>query len=174
MALEEDQINELVRNLAKAKGPATEDTAQKILASLDPNARNATQDKVRKSFMGLRDETEKAKKKQVNFNQFLSAAGTGFSSVTKGADGLLMGLETVKYSMTGFNKVLVTAIANLSAIVFENVDVFRTLATIGATTSDNVNELRYTAGQAGIDLDRLTTALVSTCLLYTSPSPRDS
>ena len=162
MALNEEDINRIVGDLAKGKGPATEDTAQKILASLDPNARNAAQDKVRKSFMGLRDETEKAKKKQVDFNQFLSAAGTGFSSVTKGADGLIQGLETVKYSMTGFNKVLVEAIANLSAIVFENVDVFRTLATIGANTSDNVNQLRFTAGQAGVDLDRLTQALVTT------------
>ena len=162
MALDDIKINGIIEELAKGKGPATEDTAQKILASLDPNSRTSAQDKVRKSFMGLRDETEKAKKKQVDFSKFLSAAGTGFSSVTKGADGLIQGLETVKYSMTGFNKVLVEAIANLSAIVFENVDVFRTLATIGATTSDNVNELRFTAGQAGIDLDRLTTALVST------------
>jgi hypothetical protein len=162
MALDEADINTIIRDLAKGKGPATEDTAQKILASLDPNSRTAAQDKVRKSFMGLRDETEKAKKKQVDFSKFLSAAGTGFSSVTKGADGLIQGLSQVSYSMSGFNKVLVEAIANLSAIVFENVDVFRTLATIGANTSDNVNQLRFTAGQAGIDLDRLTTALVST------------
>ena len=162
MAIDEQELNKIISDLAKGSGPATEDTAKKILSSLDPNARTGPQDKVRKSFMGLREETEKSKKKQVDFNKFLDTAGTGFSMMSNGADGLVQGLSQVSYSMTGFNRVLVEAIANLSAIVFENVDVFRTLATIGANTSDNVNRLRLTAGIAGIDLDRLAQALVST------------
>ena len=162
MAIDEQELNKIIGDLAKGSGPATEDTAKKILSSLDPNARTGPQDKVRKSFMGLRTETEKAKKKQVDFNKFLDTAGTGFTMMTNGANGLVQGLNQVSYGMTGFNRVLVEAIANLSAIVFENVDVFRTLATIGANTSDNVNRLRMTAGIAGIDLDRLAQALVST------------
>ncbi len=162
MAIDEQELNKIISDLAKGSGPATEDTAKKILASLDPNARTGPQDKVRKSFMGLREETEKSKKSQVDFNKFIGVASIGFNSMTKGADGLVQGLSQVSYSMTGFNRVLVEAIANLSAIVFENVDVFRTLATIGANTNDSVNRLRFTAGQAGIDLDKLAQALVST------------
>ena len=162
MAIDEAKLQEIISDLSQSGGPASEDTAKKILASLDPASRTGPQEAVRKSFMGLRTETEKAKKKQVDFNKFIDNAGIGFSMMSNGANGLVQGLGQVSYSMTGFNRVLVEAIANLSAIVFENVDVFRTLATIGANTSDNVNRLRMTAGIAGIDLDRLAQALVST------------
>ena len=72
-----------------------------------------------------------------------------------GMHGLTRGLEQASYHLDGFSEMIVKGLAKLSALVGENVDAFRQLASVGAVSSVDINQFRVVAGQAGLDLAQL-------------------
>ena len=151
-------IEELLEKTDGNEGIASEATAKKILKALGGSGGGSSNSGAQREFT---EETKKTSKSVVVFKKVLGAAGAGFESLTKGADGLVGGFNNLAYSTTGLNKVFLQFTADLAARVFENVDTFRNLAEIGANTTQTVSDFRRIAGDAGIDMTRLAQALMS-------------
>ena len=151
-------IEELLEKTDGNEGIASEATAKKILKALGGSGGGSSNSGAQREFT---EETKKTSKSVVVFKKVLGAAGAGFESLTKGADGLVGGFNNLAYSTTGLNKVFLQFTADLAARVFENVDTFRNLAEIGANTTQTVSDFRRIAGDAGIDMTRLAQALLS-------------
>ncbi|MBT5086601.1 MAG: hypothetical protein HOM71_03815, partial [Deltaproteobacteria bacterium] len=139
-------VDELLQKAVDNGGIASEVTAKKILEALGGSRSGGGGGGAQREFT---EETKKTSKSVVIFKKVLGAAGAGFESLTKGADGLVGGFNNLAYSTTGLNKVFLQFTADLAARVFENVDTFRNLAEIGANTTQTVSDFRRIAGDAG-------------------------
>ena len=108
-----------------------------------------------KTFLDFGEETEKTKKSTINLNKVFGVASMGMTVMKDGMHGLTRGLEQASYHLDGFSEMIVKGLAKLSALVGENVDAFRQLASVGAVSSVDINQFRVVAGQAGLDLAQL-------------------
>ena len=151
-------VDELLQKAVDNGGIASEATAKKILEALGGSRSGGGGGGAQREFT---EETKKTSKSVVVFKKVLGAAGAGFESLTKGADGLVGGFNNLSHSTTGLNKVFLQFTADLAARVFENVDTFRNLAEIGANTTQTVSDFRRIAGDAGINMTTLAQALLS-------------
>ena len=148
-------LEELIQKTEGNDGIASESTAKKILKALEGGSGG-------RSGRDTEEQSKKVSTASKVFSKVVKTTGAGFESLSGGSDKLVEGLAQLASSSRGLNKVLLQVTATLAARVFENVDVFRNLAEIGAVTSANLSEFRYVAATAGIDMTRLATALIST------------
>ena len=149
-------IDELLEKTAGNDGIASEATAKKILKALeDPGSSG-------RSARDTEEQSKNVSKASRIFSKVVKATGAGFTTLQGGSDKLVEGLGNLAASSKGLNKAFLQITATLAARVFENVDVFRNLAEIGANTSANLNDFRFVAATAGIDMTRLAQSLIST------------
>ena len=162
--MDDNLINDILNDLNNRKGPASEQTAQDILAALDGTGKGVAAGftaagkgakDVRKSFLDLGQETEKTKKSTLNLDKIFRATGIGMTVLGGGVQGLTSGLQSASYMLGEFTGRLVEGLAVLSQLVGENVNVFRQLASVGAVSTTNINDFRVVAAQAGLDIQTL-------------------
>ena len=159
----ENKIKNLVDQLDN-KGAASEATLQDILGAIGGTGSSVKSGlgeagvaakRTAKTFLDFGEETEKTKKSTINLNKVFGVAGIGMTVMKDGMHGLTRGLEQASYHLDGFSEMIVKGLAKLSALVGENVDAFRQLASVGAVSSTNINDFRVVAGKAGLDLAQL-------------------
>lgn len=162
--MDDNLINDILNDLKNNGGPASENTAQDILAALDGTGKGVAAGftaagkgakDVRKSFLDLGQETEKTKKSTLNLDKIFRATGIGMTVLGGGMQGLTSGLQSASYMLGEFTGKLVEGLAVLSQLVGENVNVFRQLAGVGAVSTTNINDFRVVAAQAGLDIQTL-------------------
>ena len=159
----ENKIKNLVDQLDN-KGVASEATLQDILGAIGGTGSSVKSGlgeagvaakRTAKTFLDFGEETEKTKKSTINLNKVFGVASIGMTVMKDGMHGLTRGLEQASYHLDGFSEMIVKGLAKLSALVGENVDAFRQLASVGAVSSVDINQFRVVAGQAGLDLAQL-------------------
>tara|TARA_B100000579_G_scaffold267440_1_gene220586 strand:- start:39 stop:2192 length:2154 start_codon:yes stop_codon:yes gene_type:complete len=166
----DEDLRKIIDKVDARGGPASEQTLQELVAALDDTGKTSASNfrkagdaakRTAKTFLDFGEEQEEQKKKTASLTSIMKKASAGMSFMGRGTAGLTDALMTASYHLGEFSGFVAENLAKLSVLVGENVDVFRQLASVGATSTGNINLFRLTAAQAGLDIKDLGTITAS-------------
>jgi len=167
----DEDLKDIITKLKNRGGPATETTLSELVAELtgkkggtkslsEEQAKLTTATKKTGSYLGdLGEETQEAKEAMQSFRRkSLETLSTGFEIFTGNLGDAGRSLNSLAYEFSGITRYFIRSLGYVTNLLSEQVDVFRSLSSIGGAFGQDLSYIRNVAGKAGVDLDMLSGA----------------